>query len=360
MGEIYVGLMSGTSADAIDAAAIEIDGTGIRLLHTYSQPLTENLRQRIYEVTTGDNDRLENIFSLNLALGAAFADAALELIAGLDRPPRAIGCHGQTVRHCPERQFTVQLASGAVLATRTGITTVTDFRSGDLALGGQGAPLAPAFHQAVFSSTTEERAIVNIGGIANTTHLSASGKVLGFDTGPGNTLLDHWYRRHRSGLFDRDGTWAASGAPIKPLLEGLLADAYFQASPPKSTGLEHFNLDWLQTHLDGSEAASDVQATLLALTAGSIANAVHDHAPQTAALYLCGGGALNGELVRQLQAQLGEVSIRTTEELGIAPQWVEACVFAWLAHRRLCGQAGNIPAVTEAIRPAVLGAVYLP
>ncbi|HCY13136.1 MAG TPA: anhydro-N-acetylmuramic acid kinase [Gammaproteobacteria bacterium] len=360
MGEIFVGLMSGTSADAIDAAAIEIDETGIRLLHTCSQPLTQNLRQHIHEVTAGDNDRLEHVCSLDLALGVAFADAALELIAGLDRPPRAIGCHGQTVRHCPERQFTVQLGSGAVLAAKTGITTVTDFRSGDLALGGQGAPLAPAFHRAVFSSATEERTIINIGGIANITHLSASGKVLGFDTGPGNTLLDHWYRRHCSGPFDSDGTWAASGALNTPLLEKLLADGYFQAPPPKSTGLEHFNLDWLQTHLDGNEAAPDVQTTLLALTTGSIANAVHSHAPQAAALYLCGGGALNGELVRQLQAHLGEVPIRTTLALGIAPQWVEACAFAWLAHQRLCGQTGNIPAVTEAIRPAVLGAVYLP
>jgi anhydro-N-acetylmuramic acid kinase len=278
---------------------------------------------------------------------------------------RALGSHGQTVRHHPAGAypFTSQLGNPAVIAELTRITTVADFRARDVAAGGQGAPLAPGFHAAQFRSPAVDRVILNLGGIANITYLPSAGAqpVIGFDTGPGNTLIDQWTYRHRQQRFDRDGAWAATGRVSGALLERLLADPYFAMAPPKSTGREHFHLDWLQGHLAALGqvlAAQDVQATLLELTARSVARALTGFVPGVRELYVCGGGSHNRALMAALSERLPEMTLHTTEELGIHPDWVEAVAFAWLAHQTLEGLPGNLPSVTGARRPVILGAIY--
>ena len=276
-------------------------------------------------------------------------------------PPDAIaalGCHGQTIRHRPDSGYTLQLANPARLAERTGITVVADFRSRDVAAGGQGAPLVPAFHAALFGSGDRHRVVVNLGGIANVTDLPPGGTVRGFDTGPGNTLLDAWCERHNGAPFDRDGAWAASGRVIPALLASLLADPYFALSPPKSTGRDHFNLDWLEQKVGGSPAPADVQRTLLELTAVTVGNAIAEHCRGAVEVLVCGGGANNVELLRELAAKLGTRRLATTGSLGVPVDEVEALAFAWLARETLAGRAGNLPAVTGAVGPRVLGAVY--
>lgn len=360
MSETFIGLMSGTSRDAIDAAALDISDSRIILTATHSMPLTDELRALIAAVCDGTGDSLESVMTLSVDLSRAFAECANQLIAKIGHQPRAIGCHGQTVRHRPEKQFTVQLGNGAMIAQLTQSPTVTDFRSADIALRGQGAPLVPAFHRAVFASENENRAVVNIGGIANITILTQDGVVTGFDTGPGNTLLDAWYREHAAGEWDEDGRWSESGTIDESLVERMLADPYFSTAPPKSTGLEYFNRDWLTAFLSGSENPADVQACLRLLTARSIALSIQNAEELIDRVYLCGGGALNGALRRELRSALPGIEIATTETLGIHPKWVEASAFAWLAHRRIEGLPGNIPSVTGAAREAVLGALYLP
>ena len=362
-GELYIGLMSGTSSDAIDAALVSITESSTRLLHSLAVPIDKSLTGCIRAAVDGSADRLEDVYALDVALGEAFADAALALIkASGKRTIKAIGSHGQTVRHRPNaaRPFSAQLGSGAVIAARTGITTVNDFRSGDIALGGQGAPLTPVFHQALFSAADEHRVILNIGGISNVTILHGKSSLLGFDTGPGNTLLDHWYRCHHLGQFDKNGDWSRDGQQLTGLLDNLLDDPYFSRPVPKSTGLEYFNLNWLRGHLDGTEKPEDVQATLVCLTAQSITQALQMHAPQTGRMFLCGGGAQNQQLVRQLREGLPNVALHQTDELGIPTDWVEAVAFAWLARQRLKAQVTSLPEVTGAHQPLSLGAVYLP
>jgi anhydro-N-acetylmuramic acid kinase len=311
---------------------------------------------------------IERLGELDMALGELFAAAANALIkkAGLDtKDIRAIGCHGQTLRHRPRaaHPFTLQIGNPSVIAERTGITTVADFRARDMAAGGQGAPMVPVFHHQMFHSSRYNRAIVNIGGIANVTSLpaEASQPVTGFDTGPGNTLLDQWIHRHHARAHDEAGQWAASGRAARELLEMLLADPYFSSPPPKSTGREHFNLEWLQAQLKKMPAppsADDVQATLLQLTAQSIARAIREFLPQTTEAYVCGGGAHNRALMAALAQNLPGMTVTTTDKLGLPPDWVEAAAFAWLAHQTLEGLPGNLPSVTGAKRAVVLGGIY--
>ena len=270
----------------------------------------------------------------------------------------AVALHGQTIRHRPDLGYTVQLANPARLAEQTGITVVADFRSRDIAAGGQGAPLVPAFHAVIFGAPGEHRAVINIGGIANVTDLPGNGAVLGFDTGPGNTLIDAWCERHKGIPFDPDGSWAASGSTIAELLTELESDAYFALPPPKSTGREYFNLAWLEPHLKAAYTPVDVQRTLVALTARTIGEAVTRYSAGATEILVCGGGANNSILLRDLGSALAPRRVRTTASFGVPVTEVEALAFAWLAREALAGRGGNLPSVTGARGPRVLGAIY--
>jgi anhydro-N-acetylmuramic acid kinase len=364
----YIGLMSGTSADGIDAALVSIDDGRLAPVATRLHPLPGDVREEIHALTQSGPNEVERLGALDSRLGELFAEAALALLRQADLPAksvRAIGSHGQTVRHRPRgpHPFTLQIGDPTVIAERTGITTVADFRRRDLAAGGHGAPLVPAFHAAQFRSASRCRAVLNIGGIANVTYLPAASSepALGFDTGPGNTLLDAWIRQHRGLEHDTDGEWAASGRLNDEMLQRLLADPYFALPPPKSTGREHFNLAWLAAalaRLDHAPAAADVQATLLELTAHSAAQAMRGFLARVDEVYVCGGGSHNRRLVAALARHLEGIPVQTTAALGLAPDWVEACAFAWLAHQNLEGRPGNLPSVTGARHPVVLGAIY--
>ena len=365
----YIGLISGTSVDAIDAALVSLPANGkFTLVATHAHPISATIRDAIQALMRAGADEIDRFGELDMALGELFAEAADAVMtqAGVEKKDiRAIGSHGQTLRHRPRaaHPFTLQIANPSVIAERTGITTVADFRARDMAAGGEGAPLVPAFHRHVLHSPKQNRAIINIGGIANVTYLPADAAqpVSGFDTGPGNTLLDQWIARHRAHSHDAGGQWAASGRPSNPLLEQLLQDPYFEAVPPKSTGREHFNLEWLEQRLQklpAPPAAADVQATLLQLTVQTIARAIRRFLPQTQEAYVCGGGAHNRELMKALAEHLSGVSVATTEALGWHPDWVEAAAFAWLAHQTLEGKPGNLPSVTGAQRAVILGGIY--
>ncbi len=367
MVQRYVGLMTGTSLDAVDAVLVEFDGNRPRLLAARSTPLAPDLRAGLAALTRPGEDEIHRLLAADTALGEALARAVLELLEETGTTPagvRAIGSHGQTVRHCPDppQANTLQIGNPAIIALRTGITTVADFRRADLAAGGQGAPLAPAFHAACFRDPGGDRVVVNIGGMANLTVLpaDAAAPVTGFDTGPGNVLMDLWAQRHLGVPYDDGGAWAASGKVIPGLLETLLGDAYFERPPPKSTGREHFDEAWLERHLahHGGLAPEDIQATLCELTAASIAHAVEHHAPPGAAVYVCGGGARNTRLMARLAARLPGRTVGDTGRLGLDPRWVEAAAFAWLARERLAGRPANLPSVTGAARPVLLGAIH--
>jgi anhydro-N-acetylmuramic acid kinase len=306
---------------------------------------------------------------LDQKVAERFSTAALTLIGDSNSDPaqiEAIGSHGQTVRHLPQAKypFTLQIGDPNKIAATTGLTTVADFRRRDIAVGGEGAPLAPAFHQWLFAERNSDCVVLNIGGIANLTVLADStDDVIGFDTGPGNTLLDEWISEKQSNAFDDCGAWAASGEVIQPLLLAMLDDPYFALQPPKSTGLEYFNLRWLrnaiqQCSLPKQLLDNDVQATLAAFTAGSIADAICRYAPNTSTVMVCGGGVHNDDLMSRLNDNLPVVSVSSTAEFGLDPDWVEAAAFAWLAMRTLHKLPGNLPSVTGARRNAVLGSVY--
>ena len=309
------------------------------------------------------------IGKLDQWIGECFRDAALELLKQSKTNAKdvvAIGSHGQTLRHQPhaERPFTLQIGDPNIIATGTGITTVADFRRADVALGGEGAPLTPAFHQWLFADPKASRVVLNIGGIANVTLLLAGSKtVTGFDTGPGNTLLDGNARKALKKPFDKDGAWAAEGNVAEELLQVLLSDEYFAAPPPKSTGFEYFNDTWLSAKMSSlgktAPAAADLQATLAELTARTIANAIIEIAPDANEVLVCGGGVHNKDLVRRLETCLAGKTVESTANYGLHPDWVEAAAFAWLARRHLEGKPGNLPEVTGASRPAVLGTTYM-
>lgn len=370
MTSVCVGLMSGTSLDAIDAAACAFgpEGQWNGLLCTHSRPYPEDLRAELLHLQRSPDTLLSarDFARLDQAIGAAFADVAAQLIRQLPAgtPILAIGSHGQTVFHDPsDLRTSTQLGNPSLIAATTGIRTVADFRRADMALGGQGAPLVPAFHQAVFASATP-RVIANIGGIANITVLPGPDPqhCFGFDTGPGNALLDEWIHRHRGEALDRDGHWTASGKPEPDFLAACLRDPYFALPPPKSTGRDYFNLKWLQNHGDiDMLAPADVQRSLGELTVESLARAIEQHAPDSREFWACGGGARNGWLMGRLRERLAPaMTVRTTAELGLGPAWVEAAAFAWLAWRTVNGQPGNLPSVTGASRAAILGGVFAP
>ncbi len=358
----YVGLMSGTSADGIDACLVRFRGGRPQLDGHIHRPYPETLRRDVLAAMAHAD--LPAAADLEVRLADEYAAAVTELLkqSGVSAADvRAVGCHGQTVFHRPGGPYpaSIQLGDPHRLAVRLGIDVVADFRRADLAAGGQGAPLAPAFHAAVFGSRHEARAVINLGGIANVTLLPAGGApISGFDTGPASALMDGWIQRHHGQNYDRDGAWAATGRVDEALLARLLADPYFAQTPPKSTGREHFNLDWLEARLPSPQpGAADVQATLAELTARTIAQAVRHHGGTTERLLLCGGGAYNTELRQRLQAAAPHQHVQTTATLGLAPEQVEAVAFAWLAHRRVYGRVNNRPEVTGSERPLCLGAL---
>ena len=364
---LCIGLMSGTSLDGADAVAVDFRRGDPVFRGRAHEPFAPDLRQELLGLCSPGVNELERAGQASLALAEVYARAVDKLLSqtriSRDRV-LALGAHGQTVRHVPQRHFSIQLNNPARLAELTGIDVIADFRSTDLAAGGQGAPLVPAFHQKVFQSETANRCIVNIGGIANITVLpsKASGKtVFGFDCGPGNILMDHWCQLRTGRPYDEDGAWAARGLAQPDLLNRMLADPFFASAPPKSTGRELFNMEWLRSHIaqcGRSLRNRDIQATLLALTARGIANAVTAYCPETEESYLSGGGALNGALAREIAVLMPTRTIARTDELGVRAMDVEGMAFAWLAYAWIKGEAGNCPDVTGAAGPRRLGALY--
>lgn len=364
--ELYLGLISGTSADAIDVALVMFDPMP-RLVAAVATTYPPALRSRVLALAreTAEID-LDELGMLDVELGSAFADAAIELLEreGIARQSvRALGSHGQTIRHKPSlaAPYTLQLGDPNVIAERTGITTVADFRRRDIAAGGQAAPLVPGLHAALLSDPAQDRVVLNLGGIANITVLprDASAPVTGFDTGPANCLMDAWSQQNRGIGCDAGGAWAAQGRVDEALLARMLDEPYFAQTGPKSSGREVFNMDWLRRQLQDRPAApEDVQATLLALSAHSIAAAIRRVAPLTGEVLVCGGGVHNAELMRALGAALAPLPVVSTATRGIDPDYVEAMAFAWLARQRLLGLPGNRADVTGARGPRVLGAIY--
>lgn len=359
--DYYIGLVSGTSMDAVDGVLADFGSTPPHVLASHSIPLPETLRLREVTATTP----LEQVLQLDSQIADLFAVTALTLLdkTGMDRTAvAAIGSHGQTVWHATASQpvYTCQIGDPNRIAWLTGITTVADFRRMDMAAGGEGAPIVPAFHAAMLRRNDSNRVVLNLGGIANITVLPAdpARSVTGFDTGPANTLLDAWARRHLQAPFDRDGNWAAGGRTAPELLEHWLTDAYFSQPPPKSTGPEYFNLTWLEPTLPPALDPADVQATLTSLTAASITAAVQQHAPATSEVIACGGGVRNQTLMSRLREALGPVALATTAEYGLDPGLVEGLCFAWLARERLAGRPANLPSVTGAAAPVLLGGIY--
>lgn len=360
---LYLGLISGTSADGVDVALVRFE-PHLQLVAAHTFPYPSELRERVLALATSNASIALNDYGrLDVELGEQFATAALSLLrdAGINAGAvTAIGSHGQTVCHrpCGAYPFTLQIGDPNVIAERMSMTTIADFRRSDVAAGGQGAPLLPALHAAVFADPAIPRAILNLGGIANVTVLSGGRPVLGFDTGPANCLLDAWAARHRGTARDENGAWARSGMVDPSVLADWLTDPYFAAPPPKSTGREVFNLDWLDARLPTHMAPVDVQRTLLALSARSIADAIRAHGHATREVYACGGGVHNAALMDALRGELPNLRVDTTAALGLDPDYVEAVGFAWLARARLAGTPGNLPSVTGARGPRVLGAIY--
>jgi len=360
-----IGLMSGTSMDGVDGVLCDFGGSRPQLLASAHLPMPTLLARQLHALCSPGDNEVSRLAAADLAVARWFAgcvETLLEKSAVAREQILAIGSHGQTIRHLPAQRYTLQIGDGNTLATLTGIDTITDFRRKDMALGGQGAPLVPAFHNALLREPGRERVVLNIGGIANISYLPADPDkpVIGFDTGPGNTLMDGWFRRHREGDYDRDFLWGLQGQVSTRLLDQLLADCYLNRPPPKSTGREHYHQAWLDSQLEqlaSLVASVDVQATLLAFSVKSIAAAI-EHLAADGELYVCGGGASNPELMSQLEQRLPTWQVMTTEAVGIDPQQMEALAFAWLADRFLKRLPGNLPSVTGANRPAVLGCLY--
>ena len=359
--------MSGTSLDGVDVALCRFD-VDCKLIATHFLPYPAALKLALLALHNPSDNELEAAILLGNQLAGLYAKAVNQLLAANNLSANdinAIGCHGQTIRHRPELKFTLQIGNNALLAELTNITVVGDFRSRDIAAGGQGAPLVPAFHQALFGSKTANRAIVNIGGIANITYLGKngaalnSGKILGFDTGPGNMLLDSWTKLKTGRQYDKDGAWAATGVVLQTVLSGMLAEPYFSLPPPKSTGRDLFNDHWLKQHqLYPHLRPQDVARTLVALTAHTIHDAIVQDCGQVDEVFLCGGGARNTLLVNTLKEILNGRKLATTDELGIGVDWLEAVAFAWLAKQCLDNKPSNMPSVTGAKGLRVLGGIY--
>ena len=370
----YIGLMSGTSCDGIDAVLLDTGPATARIAYHHYHAYSDAQRQLLLDLCEPGPEEIARMGLADRQLGEAFAQAALTLLreAGMERKSvRAIGSHGQTIRHAPPNDqqpgYTVQIGDPNMIAERTGIVTVADFRRRDMAAGGQGAPLASAFHRHAFGDGESDRAVLNLGGIANLTLLPRSGPVIGYDTGPANVLLDYWtHAEHDGARYDGGGVWSAGGTVIDSLLQQLLSHPYFTLKPPKSTGRETFNSAWLKQLLEAWRAAHpnapepkprDVQSTLAELTAASVIQGLVTVAPQTQELLVCGGGSSNADVLHRMGARWSG-TVKTTDAYGIGPTHVEAAAFAWLAHQRLQGQAGNIASVTGASDDRVLGGVW--
>jgi anhydro-N-acetylmuramic acid kinase len=359
--EFYLGLMSGTSLDGIDVALVEIDGPVVILIASHYLPYPSPLRKQLLALHQSSVDELHLAALTANQLAHLYAQSVNELLVSKQISAgriKAIGCHGQTIRHRPDEGYTLQIGNAALLAELTGITVVADFRSRDIAAGGQGAPLVPAFHAKVLASPTTHRVIANIGGIANLTDIPGSEPVKGFDCGPGNMLMDIWIRQCQGKSHDEGGAWAASGRVIPKLLDSLLTHPFFSLLPPKSAGREQFNLHWLEQQLNGDEPVEDVQATLLELTARTIVEAAQRHCSGYREMYICGGGVHNQTLMARITALSDAVTIASTAALGIEPDWMEAMAFAWLARQCMHNQPANLPEVTGAHGPRILGAIY--
>lgn len=359
--ELYVGLMSGTSLDGIDAALVDFGQATPVLLGKHYLPYDQALKNDLLALHLPDNDELHRAQLLGNQLARLYASVVaplLEQVNSTGQRIKAIGCHGQTIRHRPEHGYSLQIGNAALLAELTGVTVVSDFRSRDIAAGGQGAPLVPAFHDQVLRHPDIHRVIINIGGISNLTDLNPRAPITGFDCGPGNLLLDAWCMQHLGKPYDYDGAWAASGKILPALLESMLTEPYFTLPSPKSTGRDLFNMAWLHEKITGKEAAADVQATLLELTCRVITQAVQQRGADVKEIYLCGGGAHNQAMLERLVALLPESRVQTTDALGIDSDYLEAVAFAWLAQQTLQDRPANLPLVTGAKHPCILGAVY--
>ena len=362
--------MSGTSVDAIDCALVRCRGDQVMIVATHEHTLPPHIKSQIAAISHSGSDEIERMGVLDRALGLLFAKATMQLLSLAGKQPgdiKAIGSHGQTIRHRPpsaatgiEASFSLQIGDPNTIAEKTGITTIADFRRRDIAAGGEGAPLAPAFHAAAFAKPGVARAIVNIGGIANASIIDGSELLMGFDTGPGNTLLDHWIARHRKEPYDHDGQWSSAGQVHPALLKKLLAHTYFSKTGARSTGKEAFNLAWLDSQLGECDAitAADVQTTLVELTCTSITRAIRHCPMDVSEVYVCGGGSHNSHLMQRLAQCLSPAALASTSAIGMDPDWVAAVTFAWLASRTLEGLSGNSKAVTGASGTRVLGGIY--
>ncbi|MBT4210223.1 MAG: anhydro-N-acetylmuramic acid kinase [Porticoccaceae bacterium] len=366
----FIGLMSGTSIDSIDVVAVTFAHKNLNLLGSYSHPMPAKLRAQVLSLSEPGQDDVQLLAETDHCLGKLFAEASLALMTQLNLNSKdivAIGSHGQTIRHQPpgiKPGFSLQIGNPNQIAAVTGCSVIADFRRKDMAYGGQGAPLVPAFHREIFHHPDKTRVIINIGGISNITILYPSGGCHGFDTGPGNILLDAWCQKYTNSNYDDEGQWGATGSYNDALLTQLKNHNFFSRTGPKSTGREDFNLDWLeqQTHLFDLTPA-DIQATLTLYTADTIAQSIADLAEPIDEIFVCGGGIFNLELIRRLNESLLQrtmPAIHSTARLGLEPNWVEACAFAWLAKQRIDMKPGNVPAVTGASRETILGCIYLP
>lgn len=359
MNGYYIGQMSGTSLDGVDTILAKLDDSGMQLLASHHLDFSAELKQQILNLCHAGEDEINQSQLAANEISKLYAESVNELLSHsniTNTDVIAIGAHGQTIRHMPP-DYTVQIINGALLTEFTGISTVCDFRSRDMAAGGQGAPLVPAFHKHLFQKQNETSVIVNIGGMANISILKSDGTVSGYDTGPGNVLMDAWFSKHLNGNYDEDGNWARCGSIIPELLDDLLAEPYFSQPAPKSTGRELFDIEWLLEYEPADYASEDVQATLLMLTAKSIADEILklDDATQ---VVVCGGGAYNGQLMKTLSELMPDSAVSSSDELGYDPQNIEALAFAWLAQQCMAGLPANVPEVTGAKGLRVLGAVY--
>ncbi|TDR32378.1 anhydro-N-acetylmuramic acid kinase [Hydromonas duriensis] len=358
---IYLGVMSGTSLDGADAVALTVNGSHFEVIGAHSMPFDAHLRAACLALQSAQDNEIHTAQLLSNQLADVYSSAIVSLMNDLSLKPEqvaAVGVHGQTIRHRPEHAYTVQLNQPARIAEQTGLTVVSDFRARDIAAGGHGAPLVPAFHDALWRETNTNRVVVNIGGFANISVLNMGQTTFGFDTGPGNVLMDLWIAAHHALPYDANGGWAAQGTVNERLLADMLADSYFHLPAPKSTGRDYFHMDWLNGKLAGHAniSAVDVQATLLALTAHSISDAIKSNSPHCHDIIVAGGGALNRALMLQLQ-MLSHCPVTNSGTLGIDPMHLEGAAFAWLAFRTMHHLSGNLPAVTGARGERILGQV---
>lgn len=367
MRELFIGLMSGTSLDGADAVLVDFDASPLRVIAHRFVPFPDSLRTELLALNTPGDNELHRAAIAGNAITRIYAALVNQLLkqSGIDRAAvRAIGAHGQTIRHRPQEfdgtGYTLQIQNPALLAEHCGIAVVADFRSRDVAAGGQGAPLVPAFHQGVFGSPIDTVLVLNIGGIANLSVLQPSGAVLGFDCGPGNALMDYWCHRQTGQPFDANGQWASTGTVIPALLDMLLNEPFLQKAPPKSTGRDLFNPAWLAPQLQRHKNAlpADIQATLTEFTARACAQAIQGFETGAHILAVCGGGALNTHLMQRLQNLLPSLQVQPTDALGLPAMQVEASAFAWLARQAIHGLPGNLQSVTGARGARVLGAIY--